>query len=116
MSIFLDPTGRSTYGIGICARCSRKFSLEDLYSDPNSPGLKVCLDDMDQYDPYRLPPREPDKIDLPFYRPDVPLSAGGPIPNDIALFGVRATEGGNLRVTAGGQLRVLESATVIRDW
>jgi hypothetical protein len=116
MAIFLDPTGRSTYGIGLCARCQRKFSLDDLYSDPNSPGLKVCRDDMDQYDPYRLPPRAPDRITLPFYRPDESLSRGGPIPNDISLFGVRATVGGNLRVTAGGSLRVLESATVDKDW
>jgi hypothetical protein len=116
MSIFLDTTGRSTYGVGICARCSCKFSLEDLYSDPNSPGLKVCRDDIDQYDPYRLPPRQPDDLTLPFYRPDEPLDAGGPIPNTTSLFGVRATEGGNLRVTAGGNLRVLESADVTRDW
>ena len=25
MSIYLDPTGQPTYGIGICARCSLKF-------------------------------------------------------------------------------------------
>lgn len=116
MAIFLDPTGKTTYGLGICARCQQKFFLEDLYSDPNSPGLKVCLDDMDQYDPYRLPPRQPDKITLPFYRPDEPLSSGGPIPNTTSLFGVRASQGGNLRVTAGGELRVLEGATVDRDW
>jgi len=116
MAIFLDPTGKTTYGLGICARCQKKFFLEDLYSDPNSPGLKVCLDDMDQYDPYRLPPRQPDKITLPFYRPDEPLSSGGPIPNTTSLFGVRASQGGNLRVVAGGELRVLEGATVDRDW
>lgn len=112
MSIFLDPSGKTTFGIGICARCSRKFSLDDLYSDPNSPGLKVCIDDMDQYDPYRLPARKTENITLPFYRPDSELSAGGPIPNVIMLNGVRATVGGNLRVTVGGLLRVIESATL----
>lgn len=73
MSLYIDPTGRSTYGIGICARCSRKFSVEDLDDDPNYPGLKVCRNDSDDFDPYRLPPREPDQITLDFVRPDLPL-------------------------------------------
>ena|ERR1044071_3438500 len=75
MPMFINPTGRSTYGIGICGRCDRKFSLDQLFDDPNYPGLKVCAKDMDQYDPYRLPPREPDPITLPFTRPDVPIPA-----------------------------------------
>ena len=74
MSIWLDTRGRSTLGIGLCARCSRKMSLEELFSDPNSPGLKVCREDLDQLDPYRLPPRQPDQITLPFVRPDSPLN------------------------------------------
>ena len=115
MAIFLDPTGNSTYGIGICARCQRKFFLHELHSDPNSPGLKVCIDDMDDYDPYRLAPRAADKITLPFNRPDQDLTPGGPIPNDTSLFGVRASVGGNPRVTAGGDLRVFEGATVLQD-
>ena len=73
MSVYLDTRGRSTLAIGICGRCSRKFSLDDLYSDPNSPGLKVCKADMDQYDPYRLPARQPEKIALLFARPDTPI-------------------------------------------
>lgn len=71
MPRFLDTRGRSTLGIGICDRCSRKFSLDDLYSDPNSPGLRVCKDDLDQLDPWRLAPASPDAITLPFVRPDV---------------------------------------------
>jgi hypothetical protein len=73
MPVFLDTRGRSTLAIGICGRCSRKFSLDDLYSDPNYPGLKVCKVDMDQYDPYRLPARQPEKIALLFARPDTPI-------------------------------------------
>jgi hypothetical protein len=73
MSIYLDTRGRSTLGIGLCARCSRKMSLDELFSDPNSPGLRVCREDLDQLDPYRLPPRQPDQITLPFVRPDAPL-------------------------------------------
>ena len=73
MSVYLDTRGQSTLGIGLCARCSRKFPLNELYSDPNSPGLKVCQEDLDVLDPYRLPPRPPDNLVLPFVRPDVPL-------------------------------------------
>jgi hypothetical protein len=49
------------------------MSLDQLFSDPNSPGLRVCREDLDQLDPYRLPPRQPDNITLPFVRPDAPL-------------------------------------------
>jgi len=73
MSIYLDTRGLSTLGIGLCDRCSRKMSLTQLMSDPNSPGLRVCREDLDQLDPYRLPPRQPDNIVLPFVRPDTPL-------------------------------------------
>jgi hypothetical protein len=73
MSIYLDTRGKSNIGIGICDRCSRKFSLTELMSDPNSPGLRVCREDLDQLDPYRLPPRQPDTITLPFVRPDTPI-------------------------------------------
>jgi hypothetical protein len=73
MSIWLDTRGLSTLGIGLCDRCSRKMSLTQLMSDPNSPGLRVCREDLDQLDPYRLPPRQPDQIALPFVRPDSPL-------------------------------------------
>jgi len=74
MSRFLDVTGESTYGIAICARCSRKFKLAELSSDPNSPGLMVCAEDLDDYDPYRLAPRKEDQIVLPFTRPDTPVN------------------------------------------
>lgn len=73
MPIYLDTRGNSTLGIGICGRCSQKFPLGELMPDPNSPGLMVCRADLDDFDPYRLPPREPDDITLPFVRPDVPL-------------------------------------------
>ena len=73
MGVYLDTLGKSTLAIGICGRCSRKFSLDDLYSDPNYPGLMVCLEDRDEYDPYRLPARQPEKIALRFARPDTPI-------------------------------------------
>ena len=112
MAIFLDPTGRSTYGLGICSRCSCKFFLEDLYSDPNTPGLKVCIDDLDDYDPYRLAPRQADRITLPFYRPDQDLTPGGPNPNVNFLGGIREAIGESPRISEDGRLRVLEDAQV----
>lgn len=74
MSRYLDVTGEPTYGIAVCGRCSRKFKLAELSSDPNSPGLKVCREDLDDYDPYRLAPRKEDQIVLPFTRPDTPIN------------------------------------------
>jgi len=73
MPVFLDTRGQPTLGIGLCARCSRKLPLAQLHSDPNAPGLMVCEKDLDQFDPYRLPARQPDDIVLPFVRPDEPL-------------------------------------------
>lgn len=74
MSLFLDPSGQPTYGIAICGRCSRKMLLAELSPDPNYPGLMVCKEDRDEYDPYRLAPRRPDQIVLPFNRPDTPIN------------------------------------------
>ena len=73
MPVFLNTQGNPTLGIGICSRCSRKFPLHELQSDPNYPGLRTCRVDTDQFDPYRLPARQPETITLPFVRPDVPL-------------------------------------------
>ena len=74
MPLYLDTRGRSTLGIGLCARCSRKFSLDDLHSDLNFPGLMVCKDDLDEFDPYRLPARQTEDITLRFVRPDVSIA------------------------------------------
>lgn len=73
MPKFLDTRGQTTLGIGICDRCKRKFPLAKLMPDPNSPGLRVCAADKDNFDPWRLPARQPDRITLPFVRPDDPL-------------------------------------------
>jgi hypothetical protein len=85
MGKYLNPRGQPTLGIGICGRCSRKFPLAMLQSDPNAPGLRVCQDDLDQFDPYRLAPRQPDPVVLPFTRPDTPIGTdplGLPTEND----------------------------------
>jgi hypothetical protein len=90
VSIWLDTRGKSTLGIGWCDRCKFKFSLDDLQSDRNNPGLKVCSRCNDELDPYRLPPRAPDDLTLPFYRTQEPLI----IPDDPpeASFDALATE------------------------
>lgn len=73
MPRFLNTKGNPTLGIGVCSRCSRKFPLHKLQPDPNFPGLRVCDADMDQFDPYRLPPRQTEDITLPFTRLDAPI-------------------------------------------
>ena len=78
MPVFLDTSGKSTLGIGICGRCSRKMSLTELRQDGNIPGLYVCEEDWDTLDPWRLAARGPDQIALRFARPDTPLSPGTP--------------------------------------
>lgn len=95
MSLYLNTLGRSTLAIGICARCSRKFPLNELRSDSNYPGLRVCVKDMDNYDPYRLPARQPEDITLRFPRPDTPIAtnpAGLPTEDDNYFL---IDEGGN---------------------
>ena len=74
MTVFLDTRGEPTLGIGLCARCSKKFPLAELSPDPNAPGLMVCRKDLDDFDPWRLAARTPENITLPFVRPDEPLT------------------------------------------
>lgn len=70
MSLYGDSNGPN----GICDRCKCCFSLDELMSDPNFPGLRVCRFDLDDYDPYLLPPRETEDITLRFPRPDQVLT------------------------------------------
>jgi hypothetical protein len=77
MPVYLDTRGKSSLAIGICGRCSRKFPIGELLSDPNYPGLLVCRKDRDDFDPYRLPARQPENIALRYARPDTPLYEGG---------------------------------------
>lgn len=76
MPRFLNTRGKSTLGIGICARCSRKMSLTELHPDPNAVGLLVCDADRDRIDPYRLAPHPTENISLQYARPDVNLYPG----------------------------------------
>lgn len=83
MPKFIDTLGRNKIAIAICDRCKRKFPYDELSSDPNFPGLRVCQEDKDNLDPYRLPARETEDITLEFPRPDAPISDFG----HTALFG-----------------------------
>jgi hypothetical protein len=78
MPTFLDTTGQPTLGIAICSRCQFKRMLGELVDDGNIPGFKVCRKEIspgcwDNYDPMRGPARLPDRMTLPFSRPDVDI-------------------------------------------
>lgn len=74
MSVYLDTRGNSVLSVGICDRCSRKFAYVDLMPDPNFPGMRVCKDDVDQFDPWRLPAIQTENIALRHPRPDVSIA------------------------------------------
>jgi len=99
MPLFLDTRGKIFAAIGLCDRCSRKFPLEELMSDPNAPGLRVCKADLDELDPYRLPARQTERITLPFVRPDTPIPT-----NPFGLI----SEDGNTFVTTENSNDYLE--------
>lgn len=74
MPIYLDTRGNSVVSVAICDRCSRKFAYTELYPDPNFPGLRVCKEDLDQFDPWRLPALQTENIALRHARPDVSIA------------------------------------------
>lgn len=73
MAKFLNTKGRSVLAIGLCDRCQRKFPIEELFIDGDSPGLRVCRADWDALDPYKLAAPPEDDITLKFVRPEQPL-------------------------------------------
>jgi hypothetical protein len=44
--------------------------------DPNFPGMRVCKEDKDNFDPWRLPAIQTENIALRFPRPDVSVATG----------------------------------------
>ena len=76
MPIFLDTTGMASLAIAVCDRCKMKRALVNLMPDSNFPGLRVCNEGCrDNLDPYRLPARKTERINLRFPRPDVSVAA-----------------------------------------
>lgn len=75
MPRFLDTLGNSTLSIFVCDRCKMKRAYSSMRSDGNIPAIRVCSESCsDQFDPYRLPARQPEKISLRFPRPDVDVA------------------------------------------
>lgn len=91
MPMFIDTRGRSKIAVAICARCSGKFPYDELSFDPNEPGLFVCKDDLDEFDPWRLPARATENITLAHPRPDVVLTVG---PQFVPVGELEAVIGG----------------------
>lgn len=77
-----------------------------LHPDPNAPGLRVCRDDLDLLDPWRLPARPSENISLPFARPDVPLD--GTAESFTLLTTLLITEDFNLVITETGGVNFIE--------
>jgi len=73
MSLYLDTSRRGQVAIGLCDRCKTKYSVEELMSDPNTPGLRVCKECCDVFDPWRLPPRATEDITVWMPRPETPV-------------------------------------------
>lgn len=71
---FLPVRTSPSCAIGICGRCRKKMYLSELKSDPNVPGLRVCSECADAFDPYRLAPREVENISVNYPRTDEDLS------------------------------------------
>ena len=86
MPVYLDTRGNSVLSVAICDRCSRKFAYVDLMPDPNFPGMRVCKEDLDNFDPWRLPALQTENIALRFPRPDVSV-ATGPISGQQVVTG-----------------------------
>lgn len=74
MSVWLNTEGDTVLSVAICDRCGLKRKYVDIVSDPNSPGLRVCVFGcVDIFDPWRLPARMTEDITIQHPRPDVPL-------------------------------------------
>ena len=84
MPVYIDTRGNSVLSVAICDRCSRKFAYVDLMPDPNFPGMRVCKEDLDNFDPWRLPALQTENIALRFPRPDVSIAL---TPAEILLPG-----------------------------
>jgi hypothetical protein len=83
MPVFLDTFGNASLAIFICDRCRLKRPMDEQMSDHNFPGLKVCQQGCaDEKDPYRLPARKTERINLRFPRPDVSVALD---PNGLAV-------------------------------
>lgn len=72
MTKYLNTIGEEVLSIAACPRCKLKIKYVDLVQDPNNLQW-YCRDCVDEFDPYRLPVREGDKLSLQYPRPDEDL-------------------------------------------
>jgi hypothetical protein len=102
MPIFLETRGYTTIAIAICDRCRMKRPQATLQPDINFPGLQVCQENCaDQKDPYRLPARQTERINLRFPRPDVSVAA---IQNNLVTNNQQ-----NVIVSTEGNTNIIEN-------
>lgn len=75
MAKFLNTRGRAKLAIAVCDRCHEKVAYSELRQDGNNPGIKVCSKRacFDEFDLWRLPPRQPEDITLRHPRPDTKI-------------------------------------------
>ena len=73
MPLYLSPRRGQSLTIAICQRCHFKRYHADLVRDPNTKQLVCRFNCQDIYDPYRLAPRQPDRITVREPRPEEPL-------------------------------------------
>lgn len=89
MPRFLNTRGLSSLAIAVCDRCKMKRAYVSLQPDINFPGLRVCdRGCADKKDPYRLPARQTERINLQFPRPDVSVALD---PNNLLTNGLNQT-------------------------
>jgi hypothetical protein len=89
MPVFLDTSGLASVAIAVCDRCKMKRTYVVMRPDPNFPGLQVCNEGCaDQKDPYRLPARKTERINLRFPRPDLSVALN---PNNLLTNGLNQT-------------------------
>lgn len=79
--LFLSPSGGPIY---TCPRCHFKVYYNDTVVDPNN-GLRVCTMHCgaDDFDPWRKPARQTEKIALEYPRPDDTLILDPNYPGDV---------------------------------
>jgi hypothetical protein len=74
MPLFLNTKGKRIVSVAICDRCRMKRAAADLISDPDTPGMRVCVGCADEVDPYTFAPRQTEDITVPFVRKDVDIT------------------------------------------
>ena len=108
---YIDTMGNNVLSIGICDRCNRKVAYDELRPDPNFPGLRVCRDDIDVLDPWRLAARQTEVITLRHPRPDQSVATGQ---NTLLNNGSTILQGGDgLLLTESGEALNLDPNAVL---